>query len=145
MAVTVNVYNHTLSKLLGDTFLVSHTYKINLYSAFTFNATHTTKAQAETGATQLSTAFGYTQDTYILTNVTATQVTTNDGMWDADNVLWNATGGPLTASYALVFNDTLADDPPLFGVNFGETVTVSDGLAFRINWNASGIFRFNLA
>lgn len=144
MAVTVSVYDHTVSKLLGDTFSTSHTYKINLYSAFTFNATHTTKAQAEVGSTQLSTEFGYTQDSYVLTNVLASQVTTNDGMWDADNVIWTASGGTLSASSALVYNDTLVDNPPLFTVNFGEVVSVDDGLAFRINWNASGIFRFNL-
>lgn len=144
MAVTISVYNHTTSKLLGDTFSTGHTYIINLYSAFTFNATHTTKAQVDAGSTQLPTAFGYTQDSYILTNVTAAQVSTNDAMWDADNVVWTATGGALVASHALIYNDTVVDDPPLLVVNFGETVTVQDTLAFRINWNANGIFRFNL-
>lgn len=144
MAVTISVYDHTISKLLAGTFSTSHTYIINLYSAFTFSAAHTTKAQVDAAATQLPTAFGYTQDAYALTSVTATQVTTNDAMWDADNVLWTASGGSISAAHAMVFNDTVTDDPPLFVVNFGETVTVEDTLVFRINWNANGIFRFNL-
>lgn len=144
MAVTISVYNHTISKLLNGTFSTSHTYIVNLYSAFTFNATHTTKAQVEAASTQLPTDFGYVQDNYALTNVAATQVTTNDGMWDADNVVWTASGDSLSSSHALVYNDTVTDDPPLLVVNFGETVTVETGLAFRINWNANGIFRFNL-
>lgn len=144
MAVTINVYDHTTAKLLGDTFSPTHTYKINLYSAFTFNATHTTKAQVEAAATQLPTAAGYTQDNYVLTNVVTTQVTTNDAMWDADNVVWTASGGSISASHAMVYNDTVTDDPPLFVVNFGETILAQDALTFRLNWNANGILRFNL-
>lgn len=144
MPVTVSVYNHTTSKLLGETFATSHTYIANLYSAFTFNAAATTKSAAEVGCTQIATAAGYTQDSKVVPNVTVTQVTTNDAMWDADNILWTASEGDITASWAMIYNDSVTDDPPVFAINFGQSVTVYDTFEFKINWNANGIFRFNI-
>jgi hypothetical protein len=144
MPVAISVYDHTLPKIAGGIFLPSHTYKVNLYSAFTFSASSTTKAAAETGATQLATQYGYTQDDKIITGWAVTQVTTNDAMLDADNVVWTVSTATLSASHAMVYNDTVVDDPPLFYINFGEVVSAPVGDEYRIVWDANGILRITV-
>lgn len=143
MAVTVSLYNHTTKRFADGSNAVGDTYTINLYSAFTHDATATTKATAEAGATQLSTANGYTQNAKNLTTVAVTTVTTNDAMFDADDVIWTASGGDIgPARYALLFNDTDTDDPPVLSIDFGENKTANTGTDFKITWNASGIVTF---
>lgn len=143
MAVTVSLYNHTTAKFADGSFAVGDTYTINLYSAFTHDATATTKAGAESGATQLTTANGYTQNSKNLANVAVSTVTTNDAKFDADDVTWTASGGDIgPARYALVYNNTDTDDPPVLSIDFGENKTANTGTDFKITWNASGIVTF---
>jgi hypothetical protein len=139
VAATITPYDHTTAKFLDGSFAVGDTYKVNLYSTLPFNASATTKAAAESGATQLSTANGYTQDTKTLTGLAVTSVTTNDAKLDADDVSWTATPGALSASKALVYNDTDANDPPVFYIDFDGTQEAGAGTDFKIIWNASGI------
>jgi hypothetical protein len=144
MAVTVTLYNHTVARFASGANAIGDTYKINLYSAFTFDATATTKAAAESGATQLTTQYGYTQDDMTLSNAAVTVVATNDAKFDADDVTWNALGGDIgPASYALIYNDTDTDDPPVAYVEFGEAKTSNTGTPFIITWGASGIVTFS--
>lgn len=143
MAVTVTLYDHTVSRFASGANAVGDTYKINLYSAFSFDAADTTKALAEGGATQLTTANGYTQDSKTLANVTVSVVTTNDAKFDADDVSWTASGGDIgPASYALIYNDTDTDDPPVAYIAFGEAKTANTGTPFNITWDAAGIITF---
>lgn len=143
MAVTVSLYNHTTAKFADGSFAVGDTYTINLYSAFTHDATATTKTAAESGATQLTTANGYTQNAKNLANVAVSTVTTNDAKFDADDVTWTASGGDIgPARYALLFNDTDANDPPVLSIDFGANFTANTGTDFKITWNASGIITF---
>lgn len=145
MAVTVSVYNHTVSRFASGANAVGDIYKINLYSALTFDATHTTKAAVDAAATQLSTANGYTQNDKALADVAVSVVSTNDAKFDATDVQWTASGGDIgPASYAMVYNDTDADDAPVCVVNFGEAKTAGTGTTFNITWNASGIFTFTI-
>jgi len=139
MAVTITPYDHTAARLLSGADAVGDSYKINLYTSLPLNATATTKAAAESGATQVATANGYTQDTKTLSGVAVTTVTTNDAKFDADDVTWTASGGSIAAAYAMIYNDTDTDDPPMFRIDFGATVTAPDGVPFVIIWNASGI------
>jgi hypothetical protein len=140
MAVTVTPYNHTLSRFQSGANAVGDTYKINLYSVFVFDATATTKAGAEAGATQLSTANGYTQNDKALADVAVSIVTTNDSKFDATDPSWTASGGDIgPASYALIYNDTDVDDPPLCCIDFGEAKTANTGTPFTIIFNAAGI------
>lgn len=140
MAVTITPYNHTLARFQSGANAVGDTYKVNLYSVFDFDATDTTKALAEGGATQLSTANGYTQDAKELSNLLVTTVTTNDSKLDADDVSWTASGGDIgPASFALVYNDTDADDPPVFCIDFGEAKIANTGTPFNIVFHANGI------
>lgn len=143
MAVTITLYDHTVSRFASGANAVGDTYKINLYSAFSFDATDTTKALAEGGATQLTTANGYTQDAKTLANVAVSVVSTNDAKFDADDVSWTASGGDIgPASYAMIYNDTDTDDPPLAYIAFGEAKTANTGTPFNITWDAAGIITF---
>lgn len=143
MAVTVTLYNHTVQRFASGANIAADTYTICLYSAFTFNATHTTKATAESGATQLATGNGYTQDAKNLASVTINTVTTNDAAFDAADVSWTASGGNIgPATYAVLYNTTDASSPPVLYIDFGEAKTANDGTPFNITWNASGIVTF---
>jgi hypothetical protein len=144
MAVTVSLFNHSAKRFADGSNLVTDFYKINLYSAFTFDATATTLAAAQTGATQLPNAFGYSQDFKLLTSVTVTQ-TGNDAAFDAADVTWTATGGQIAAAHALVYNVNDDGNPPLLYINFGETKTADDGTDFKIIWDAAGIVTFTVA
>lgn len=140
MAPSIRVYNHTRSRFLSGANAVGDTYRVNLYSVLPANLTATTKAAAESGATQIATANGYTQNSKALTGVTVSIVTTDDGLFDADDVTWTATGGSIAADFAMVYNDTDTDDPPVFSIDFDGTITALDTIPFVIAWNASGIF-----
>lgn len=138
MAVTVTLYNDTPRRIQAGEFPAADTYTINLYTALPENATATTKAAAESGATQLSTANGYTQNSKALANVSIATITTNDSTFTFDPVSWDASGGSIAASHALIYNDTKTNDPPVARIDFGGTVTAVDGTQFRITPDASG-------
>jgi hypothetical protein len=135
-----SVYNHTRARFLDGTFKVTDSYVANLYSTLVFDATATTKAEAEAGATQLATANGYTQDVKALTNLSVSIVNTNEAKLDADDVIWTASGGQLIASFALLFNDTHADDAPVLFIDLEGALLAEDGSDLRLQWDAGGIF-----
>jgi hypothetical protein len=142
MPVSVNLYNHTRLRFVNGANAAADTYKINLYSAFTFDATATTKAGAESGATQLSTANGYTQNDKTLTGVVFVIANTNGAAFDFDDVQWTASGGSIAASHALVYNDTDADDPPVAHVEFDGTITATAGIPFIFRPDPAGFIIF---
>ena len=142
MAVTISLYNHTAARFASGANAVGDTYKVKLLTAATFDAAHTTLAA--TGGTEASNT-GYTAGGATLANVAVTTVTTNDAKFDADDVTWTATGAALEAAYAIIYNDSDADDPPVAFIDFGATEGAGDGTDFKIVWNASGIFTFTVA
>jgi hypothetical protein len=142
VAVTISLYNHTAKRFAEGSNASSDTYKVKLLTAATFDATHTTLAA--TGGTEATTGTGYTAGGQALTNVAVTTVTTNDAKFDADDVTWTASGGSITASYAILYNDTDADDPPVAFIDFGGSESAGDGTDFLIVWNASGIFTWTV-
>ena len=143
MAVTVSVYNHTAARFASGANAAGDTYKVKLLTAATFDATHTTLTA--TGGTEATTGTGYTAGGATLANVAVTTVTTNDAKFDADDVTWTASGGSITASYAILYNDTDTDDPPVAFIDFGGSESAGDGTDFLIVWNASGIFTWTVA
>lgn len=140
----ISLYNHTAARFADGSFAVGDTYKVNLYTTLSFDATATTKTAAESGATQVATANGYTQDTKALTGVTVTTITTNDAKLDADDVTWTASGGAITASKALIYNDTDTNDPPVAYIDFEGSQSAGDGTDFKLIWNASGIITWTV-
>jgi hypothetical protein len=143
VAVTISLYNHTAARFADGSNAVGDTYKVKLLSAATFDATHTTLAA--TGGTEATTGTGYTAGGQALTNVAVTTVTTNDAKFDADDLTWTASGGAITASYAIIYNDTDANDPPVAFIDFDGSESAGDGTDFIIVWNASGIFTWTVA
>jgi len=143
VAVTISLYNHTARRFADGSNAVGDTYKVKLLTAATFNATHTTLAA--TGGTEATTGTGYTAGGATLSGVTVTTTTTNDATFDASDVTWSASGGAIEAAYAIIYNDTDADDPPLAFIDFGGTESADDETDFKIVWNASGIFTFTVA
>lgn len=143
MAVTISLYNHTAARFADGSNAVGDTYKVKLLTAATFDATHTTLAA--TGGTEATTGTGYTAGGQALANVAVTTVTTNDGKFDADDLTWTASGGSITASYAIIYNDTDTDDPPVAFMDFGGSESAGSGTDFIIVWNASGIFTWTVA
>lgn len=143
MAVTISLYNHTAKLFADGSNAVGDTYKVQLYSAATFDASHTTLAGV--GGTEATTGTGYTAGGETLANVAVTTVTTNDAKFDADDVTWTASGGSITASYAVIYNDTDTDDPPLAFIDFDGSQSAGDSTEFKIIWNANGIFTFTVA
>lgn len=139
MAITIQPYDHTLLRNRTGSNQAGDTYIINLYSALPFNQAATTKAAAESGATQLATANGYTQDAKALSGVTIAAFATSGVNMDANDVEWVATGGSIAAGFALLYNDSDTNDPPMYRIDFDGTVTATDGVTFRIAWNANGI------
>jgi hypothetical protein len=143
VAITISLYNHTAKRFAEGTNAVGDTYKVKLLSAATFNATHTTLAG--TGGTEATTGTGYTAGGATLSNVAVTTVTTNDAKFDADDVTWTASGGAITASYGIIYNDTDTDDPPVAFIDFDGSQSAGDGTDFKILWDASGIVTFTVA
>lgn len=140
MAVTVSLYNHTTARFASGANASTDTYKVKLLTAAIFDATHTTLAA--TGGTETTGGTGYTTGGQALTNVTVSTVTTNDAKFDADDLTWTAAGGAISASYAILYNDSDTDDPPLLFIDFGGLESAGDGTDFKIIWNINGILSF---
>lgn len=142
MAVTISLYDHTAARFASGANASADTYKVKLLTAATFDATHTTLAA--TGGTEAATGTGYSAGGQALTNVAVTTVTTNDAKFDADDVTWSASGGSISASYAIIYNDTDTSDPPVAFIDFGASESAGDGTDFKIVWNTDGIVTFTV-
>ncbi len=143
MAVTISLYNHTAKLFADGSNAVADTYKLKLYSSATFTASDTTLAGI-TG-TEATTGTGYTAGGQALSGVAVTTTNTNDAKFDANDVVWTASGGSITASYAVIYNDTDLNDPPIAFIDFGGSQSAGDTTDFKVVWNASGIFTFTVA
>jgi hypothetical protein len=143
MAVTVSLYNHTARLLADGSNPPGDTFRVMLCTSATFSAANTTLAGIT--KTEVATANGYTAGGVALANVAISTVTTNDARFDADDASWSATGGVITASYAILYNDSAADDPPLAFIDFDASRTASAGTDFKVVWDADGIFEWTVA
>ena len=143
MAITITLYNQSARLFAEGSNIAADSYKVKLYTSATFTAPNTTLASI-TG-TEVSAGTGYTAGGKALTNVAITTVTTNDAMFDADDVIWNASGGSITAAYAVLYNATDANSPPIAFIDFGGSQSAGDTTDFKIVWSASGIFSFTVA
>lgn len=132
-------YNHT-RLLMNSQCRDVDDYIINLYSDLTFAASAATKALAESGATQLPTLNGYTQDTTPLAGVETIVYQITGCTFKAANPVWQATGGALTAAKAAIFNTTLANSPPLFYIDLEGTLSAPDSQSLIIQWHIDGIY-----
>lgn len=142
MAASFTFYNSFKEYMADGTIdLDTHTFKLLLTSSsYTPNAsTHTVKADV---TNELSTANGYTAGGATLTTVTWNR-SGGTVTFDADNVVWTASGGSIVARYAVLYDDTAASDELVGYVLLDTTpadVTTTSGNTLTIAWNASGIF-----
>jgi hypothetical protein len=135
----VSLYNHT-RLLFNSQCRDTDDYIVNLYSVLPFAPAATTKALAEAGATQLPTLNGYAQDFTPLPSVQTVIYQATGCAFKAANPSWLASGGPLTATKALICNATLANSPPLFYIDLEGTLSAPDGQSLIIQWHVDGIY-----
>ena len=125
-----------------------------LLDADTFKTTLHTSSYVPNAATQtvyadltneLSTANGYTAGGATMTSVVWTQSTVTM-TFDADDVVWAASGGSITARYAVIRSTAThnAHVAPLLAYILLDItpadVTATTGNNFTLQFNASGIF-----
>lgn len=142
MPATISLYNHTARLFANGTNAAGSTYKVKLLTTAAFDATHTTLAA--TGGTEVSNANGYATGGAALSGVGVSTVTTNDAVFDASDVSWSASGGAITASFAILYNFSATDSPPLAFIDFGGSTSAASGTDFTIVWDAGGIFTFTV-
>lgn len=125
----------------------THSFKINLYLS-TSNANTLTAAtitQLSDITNQVATAFGYTQNTKAVTITTANSGGTIT-IDETTNPSWTASGGSITARFAVIYDDTHATDMPCFVCLLDTApadVTATDGGTFTITMNASGVVTYS--
>ena len=126
----------------GTIDLDSDSFKINLYLS-TSNCDTLTAHDALADLTnQVATNYGYTQSTKAVT-LTTSGTTGTVTVDETTNPVWTASGGSITARFAVIYDDTHADDMPLCVCLLDTTpadVTATDGNTLTITMNASGIF-----
>lgn len=116
----------------GDTFIMGL-----VTSTYTFSASHSTISDI---TNELS-GSGYARDTLVASWVRSGGTVT----FDSDDGVFTASGGPITARRAFIFDDTPTSpaDPLVCSSlldNAPADVSVTDGNTLTIQINASGIF-----
>lgn len=131
----------------GEIDFNSHSFKINLYLS-TSNANTLTAAtitQLSDITNQVATAYGYTQNDKAVTITTANAAGTIT-IDETTNPQWTASGGSITARYAVIYDDTHASDMPCFVALLDTTpgdITATDGGTFTITMNANGVITYS--
>lgn len=127
----------------GEIDFNSHSFKINLYLS-TSNAntlTAATIAQLSDITNQVATAFGYTQNTKAIT-ITTLNTSGTITFDETTNPIWTANGGSITSLYAVIYDDTHANDMPCFVCLLDTApadVSAADGQTLTVNINVLGL------
>ena len=125
----------------GTTDLDSHVFKIALFTSAS-DANTLTESVYSGLTNEVANANGYTTGGLTLSGVTWTQ-TGGVATFDATDAVWTASGGSITARFAVIYDDTAATKP-LLCVCLLDTapadVTATNGNTLTIQFNASGIF-----
>jgi hypothetical protein len=123
----------------------SHTFKVALFTSSSNANTLTGSDELADITNQVAGANGYTTGGQIVT-VTIDSSTPSAPFVDVSNPVWTASGGSITARFAVLYDDTVSGDP-LIAVCLLDTtpadVTATDGNTFTIAVAAGGVF--NLA
>ena len=125
----------------GEIDFDNHSFKINLYLSTSNCNTLSGHDQLSDLTNQVATANGYTQDTKAITITTANSSGTIT-IDETTNPVWTASGGSITARFAVIYDDTHVDDIPVYVClldTASADVTATDGNTFTINQHASGL------
>ena len=139
----VQAYNHTAANFAQGNFAPggAGAYKVLLLSsASTIDLTDTTITEVLATGTEVF-GGGWAEGGVALTGVATTTVTTNDAVFDANDVVVSITGtalGPF--KYLVVYNT--ANTKPVVVVTLDADTTVLAGNDFSIIWNTNGICLF---
>lgn len=141
MAASITFYNSFREYVADGTIdLDTHTFKVMLTSSsYTPSASHTVKADV---TNELSTANGYTAGGATLGSVNWGH-SGGTATFDAADTVWTASGGSIAARYAVIYDDTAANDELVAYILLDTTpadVTATAGNTLTLQWNASGIF-----
>lgn len=122
----------------GTIDLDSDTFKIALLdSGYTPNLAH--DEWADVSGDEIANGAGYTTGGATLTGVTWNR-TNGVATFDSDNQVWTASGGPIVARYAVIYDDTTSGDK-LIGYVLLDTapadLTATDGNTFTVGPHAS--------
>lgn len=140
MAASISFYDSMKEYLADGTIdLDTHTFKLLLATdGYTFDATDVTKANL--GAVEHANQYGYTTGGATLGSVTWGQ-TGGTATFDGADVTWTASGGSIVAKYAILYDDTAANDELVLCVTLdASAVTVTTGNTLTVQWSGSGIF-----
>lgn len=142
MAPSINLYNHTARRFADGSNSGTDTYKLMLATAAVFDADD--EALGDVDVTEVAEANGYLSGGATLAGLTVETVGVNGAKFDADNAVWSASGGPIAASFAILYNDSDTDDAPVAFIDFDGEQSAGDGTDFIIVWNDDGIFTWTV-
>lgn len=117
------------------------TFKCALFTSAS-NAATITLDDLSAVTNQVANANGYTTGGNTLTGVTWAQAS-GTVTFDSDDTAWTASGGSITARYAVIYSDTSTTDKLVAYSLMDNTpadVTATDGNTLTIQMNVSGIF-----
>ncbi len=144
MAVSIALYDHTVTRFANGSNGASDTYKLELLNnSAVFNAANTQKTQVDNAGAYEVSGNGWTTGGITLSNVVIATVNTNDAKFAADDITQTASGGNIGPAYkALLYNATDANSPPLAFINFDGALTATQGAPFIVTWDPAGIVTF---
>jgi len=126
----------------GEIDLDSHSFKIALFASTSNCDTLSGTTTLASLTNQLATANGYTQNSKAVTITTANSGGTIT-VDETTNPVWTASGGSITARFAVIYDDTHASDQALCVCLLDTTpadVTATNGNTFTITIDALGLF-----
>lgn len=142
MATIIQVYNHTAQLFMSGQCPPASAYKCELLNDnATFNAAHTQKTQVDGAGAHEVSGFGWPAGGFPLANVTCAVANTSGAKFSAASIAQAVAGGTLGPYYKyLIYNDTLANKPPLAFVTLNSPVTVTDGNIATVTVGPNGLF-----
>ena len=137
---------HEAMKYIGNGAidLDSHTFKALLTLVAPVQATGTVKADL----TEIAGGNGYTAGGVTLSGVTWAETGAGTGiwLWTCSDFSWTASGGSIADfRYVSIYSDTATNDELLLYVDYGATLTITNGNTFLVDVQASGLARFTVS
>jgi len=122
----------------------SHTFKINLYLSTSNCNTLSGDTALANLTNQVATDYGYTQNDKAVTITTANSSGTIT-IDETTNPVWTASGGSITARFAVIYDDSHASKQACFVCLLDTApadVTATTGNTFTITMSATGVITF---